>query len=500
MPVFLFGQGIIVQSTNKKDFRLFGIYKQSPEISTAINKLKITIDENPDYSGKNMFVVIKITFYDLHFASLQLRRTETYSDDLFRWTTSLPDTGNKIILCFDFEENANECVFKDFKYREEGGNVQVPELVAEYIRDQILKKENNNQQEIVKKGINAVKKAFNKTFQQQMIYNTNPLLPQKKYYKGYTYFKFDWFNFKPIENQNKLPYDLEKLYQQGENSSYTALPVYSVQRLLDNKNTVYTFFNEQYLNVGETEVSTKGETIYYEEIPFPTNADPNNIFDPVKTEILSNIHTFKEIEYIQEPKKKDRTLKYSFNETENALSQLHKIKMETGTVYAQGEVDEYTGLSVFGKKFSMNQPTWCNKFARDVTINTYIKNNAILRNTGANAMNKDFNAQKDKFSEIKNKDKTIWASYINKGYLVFFSDEKHIEVGFPDNEHDLDYHERHPDDSRYSNTSTPNNPTRTLLTIGAGGTVGYKLAKSWATNPDYKVQSFIYLEYLKFEN
>jgi hypothetical protein len=86
--------------------------------------------------------------------------------------------------------------------------------------------------------------------------------------------------------------------------------------------------------------------------------------------------------------------------------------------------------------------------------------------------------------------------YINKGYLVFFSDKGHIEVGFPDNKHYVDSRARHPDDTRYPNADTDNRVAKTtIVTIGAGSTTGYK-SDNWATKQ--ATQAFIYLEYLKF--
>jgi hypothetical protein len=503
IPAFSLGQGIIVQSTNKKDIQLFELYKKSPEINSAIGKLKEVMNKNPDYSGKDMNIVIKITFYNPDFITLKLKRTEAYSDDIFNiWSDFVSDTGNKITLSFDFEEKSNNYVFKDFKYTEEGGNEQVPELVANYIKEEILVKENNKKEEIVKKGINAVKNAFDRRFQQQMIANVAPLLPQKKYYKGYSYGGFNWFNFEVIDNQNKLPYNLETLYQKDENSNYTVLPTHSVKSLLENKNTVFTFYDGEYKNIGETEVSTKGESIYYEETNLLAASDRNKIYAPAKTEILSNIYTFKEWKYIKKGSK--ITLVYSFDDIEKALSQQHKIKVITGAVPIEGEVDEYIGLSVYGNtRFSFNQPTWCNQFAKDVTENTYLKNDVILRDATAEGMNKDFNAKTDKYAKLpQDVNGSIWTQYINKGFLVFFSTTDHIEVGFPDNIHYENHRDRHSEDIRYSDSHKIDQTKMEQLTIGAGSNVGYKLATKWATainkKGETKTQAFIYLEYLKF--
>ena len=503
ISVFSYGQEIIVQSTNIKDITLFSTYKNSLEILSAINKLKNVINNNPDYSKKNMKVVVKVTFYNTSSIIFPLKRID---DLLYIWGSNTGSNGNRITLNFLFKEesvgDSKKLEFDDFQYQEGGGGEQVPELVADYIKENILRPQNNDVEKIIKKGLNAVKNAFDRSFQQQMIDNAPPLFPQKKYYKGYAYFGFNWFNFKVNENQDKLLYDLETLYQKDENSNYVLLPNQSVKSLLDNQNKIFTLYNDQYLKMSETEVSTKGETIYYEETTLLDNSDPNKIYDSTKTVILSNVNTFNGWEYVG---KEPRTLKYSFDNNEKSLSQQHKIKVVTGTVPAEGEVDEYNGLSSFGKRFRLNQPTWCNKFARDVTKNTYFKNNAIMIDDGASRLNSNFKANPNKYKNITdiNKD-IIWEKYINKGYLVIFSTKDHIELGFPDNKQYLNNRERHPDDNRYPNVSLCNQTEKIQLTIGAGATVGYKLATEWAIkiNPTTgkKPDAFLYLEYLSFEN
>ena len=496
--VFSYGQSIIVQSTNKVHSLLLTQYKKSPEITSAIDRLKSVIYTNPDYKLMKVDVVVKVTIYNPAITILPIKSTIVYSDiddQFYVWGDD--GTGNRIVLNFLFKEifigNSRKLEFADFRYQESGDGEQIPELVANYIREYILKQQDNDVETIIKKGLNAVKNAFDRRFQQEMISNAPPLLPQKRYYKGYTYFRFRWFNLKVTENQDKLPYDLEQLYQKDETSNYVRLPDQSVQSLLDKQKTIFTLHNEKYVKVGETEVSAKGESIYFEG---DAVIDPNDIYGPTKEAILSNVHTFKGMKYIQNPKDPDakyRILVYSFDDTENALSQLHKIKVEKGLILEEEEVDEYTGLSVFGKKFSFNQPTWCNKFAKDVTNNTYLGSNSILEDTGAGAMNQKFKSDNTAYIDITKIDKNmIWNSYINKGYLVFFSNSGHIEVGFPDNEHYLNYRERHPDDTRYQNISSSNLSEKKQLTIGAGSTVGYKPAKKWAIT-EKTVKIFLYL-------
>jgi hypothetical protein len=410
--------------------------------------------------------------------------------------------GNKITLVFSFAEeasgNAKKFTFTDFKYEESGGGEQVPDVVAQYIQDQILAQQNNDVEKIIKKGLNAVKNACDRRFQNAMIGNIENLLSQKKYYKGYAYLGRSWFNLERTDNGNKLPYNLEKLYElkktdDAVSAEYVEVPVMSVKNMLANMKTL--FVNQYGLGVEQTEIKDLKETIYFESA---NNLTSNKLYTAAKDTILSDINVFEKWEYIGQGS--SRRLVYTFDPLENALSQKHKIKVIQGQIATGGEVDEINGLSNWGWRFRLNQPTWCNQFVRDLTYNIYKKNDYVVMSKSAAGLNADFKADTTKYMKLsQDVDGNMWKMYINKGYLVFFSDIGHIEVGFPDNKHYEDMCERHPDDERYPKKSS-RSQTTTQLTIGAGATVGYKLSAAWATNPKYKVLPFIYLEYLKFEN
>jgi hypothetical protein len=367
----------------------------------------------------------------------------------------------------------------------------------------------DNPNTVVYKGLNAVKNAYDRSYQQAMIDRIDDLLPQKKYYKGYCYFSTKWFNFERVNNDNKLPYNLEILYRLKQGNPYPFVYEYeelfplSVKSLITNMDTLFIkYMYVDYKNVGKTEIATLKETIYFEG---DDNLNIFQLYNNAKDTILSNIYAFVKWEYVQAGN--DRKLIYTFSSQEKALSQRYKIKIIQGTITAEGEVDEVNGLSNWGWRFRYNQPTWCNKFALDVTYNTYNKDAYILDiNDGASAMRSKFEKEKGKYIELKDKT-TIWTSYINKGYLVFFSDDGHIEVGFPDNKFHLHYRDRYEGDTRYPNDVWMTGGQTINLTIGAGGNVGYKPASRWAikekkegTKDDKQVKSYIYLDYLRFEN
>ena len=159
-------QEIIVQSTDKKDLQLLTQYKNSPEITAAINRLKAVIGASPDYGSKNMNVAVKVTFRNPVTNILNLKRDEIYSDT---WIAFPVNAGNKITLSFSFEEkhagDTKKFTFTDFNCEESGGGEQVPDVVARYIQDRILAQQNNDVEKIIQKGLNAVKNAFDRRFQ-----------------------------------------------------------------------------------------------------------------------------------------------------------------------------------------------------------------------------------------------------------------------------------------------------------------------------------------------
>jgi len=404
---------------------------------------------------------------------------------------------DKILFLFQ-RTQPGEYTFRDFAVTQRIQNTQLHEIVLEYIRDQILRPiESTNVEEIVFRGLNAIKNAYDRSFQQAMVNNARTLLTQRRFYRGFAYAAFDWFNFIAVENQNRMPYDLEVLYRR-ENSGYTPLPPFSVRRLLDNQNTTYVLRNGQRIRVGDTEVSSRGYSFYFEGANV-ANLDRNRVYQRVKTEILDNIYTFSFLEYTG--RSPNRVLHVRYDENQMALSQQHRVQVVRGRVLAGEEINKFNGMSFYGH-LNYSQPTWCNTFARHLTRNTYLRNEFILENVVAERMNARFRENPHKFRDITHLgEDVIWESFINRGYLVLFSTTGHIEVGFPDGVHHLDWRRRHIDDMRYPDAPYLRDRGRTSrLTVGAGVNVGYMSASDWATNSSSGAQAFLYLYYLGREH
>lgn len=491
MPFLARGQELVVQSNNAVDLEQYEPLIKTTNINQLITKLGNVVSSSPDYNSPITIQVTLLDPYTLGGFKLKTPHINSinYTDI---WENTYADEDR---IMFLFEKNDNRYVFKDFVITQKIEDGQIPEIVRNYIQEEILEKQTNIT-EIVSKGINAVKNAYDRSFQNAMINKINNLLTQKKYYKGYAYFSTNWFNFERIKNNNELPYDLEKLYElkhrEGASMEYVEAPVQSVNSLLANMNNL--FVCSHCSSISQTEIATLRESIYFEDSDLLANTDPFGLYSQGKDSILSDIYAFEEWEYVKQGG--SRKLEYTFEPEEKALSQKYKIKVIQGQIPAEGEVDEINGFSNWGYRFQYNQPTWCNQFARDLTQNTYKKNDYILASKSAAGLNADFNSETTIYKKLPDdNDASTWKSYINKGYLVLFSDNGHIEIGFPDNTHYQNQRKRHPEDTRYPNSSDvyPNNKTK--LTIGAGSTVGYKLS-DWAAS----AQIFIYLEHLHFEN
>ncbi|MDR1197952.1 MAG: hypothetical protein LBK94_02915 [Prevotellaceae bacterium] len=67
------------------------------------------------------------------------------------------------------EKQNSQYVFKEFVVTQSIEDGQLPDIVRNYIQEQILEKQNNNIAAVVHKGINVVKNAYDRSFQNAMI-------------------------------------------------------------------------------------------------------------------------------------------------------------------------------------------------------------------------------------------------------------------------------------------------------------------------------------------
>jgi len=487
ISVFSYGQEIIVQSTNKNDITLFSTYKNSPEIASAINKLKTVINANPDYSGKNVKVVVKVTFYNSKNNILPLNRIDVYSDDLFYiWDSNTSNAGNRITLNFLFTEESigdnKNLKFDGFQYQEDGGGEQVPELVADYIKENILRPQNNDVEKIIKKGINAVKNAFDRNFQQRMITRVQPMLNCRCYFKGYScittysyYFQNETINREVNIDTLNTSSDTISLFD------YTRTGLSSLDQVLQ-----YT------VNTGKNQV---------------------RVFSFVDT--LKNSKNILTIDYSQYGQvmpllQNGATVPVSYNTLylliKDTIKGATRTELENGTDNPQ--LTALTNIIVWGEPSWKNSyPTWCNVFAQYLSRYIYgIVAGDFLVPYGqwgksANDLFDYFNGSPDYIELPKNKSDEIWTKYINRGYPVYFSKKEngksgHIETGFPETPRV---------DGKYNKQKFDNSPNAGGLlgskqfVVGAGGTVGFKSYDEYDWLKNKETKAFLSLKYLETE-
>ena len=537
ISVFSYGQGIIVESTNKDDFSLFAQYKSSPEITSAINKLKAIINANPNYAEKNMSVVVKVIFYDPAINILKLQQVDIYSD-LYIWGANTNNTGNQIVLNFIFTEelsgSSKKITFTKFQYQESGNNEQIPELVENYIQEKILKQQHQDVEIIVKKGLNAVKNAFDRRFMNKMPEIAENMMREKKYYKGYSYATYPYYGFQSEQNLSPLGYDFCDFYIKKTDEEFIEL-LYDEENI-SVKNTVVAsilsgkrflnpliepsliYYDEEKFHIKDN----KGNFVKYASTGFPktgyivvNNTTKSDI--PVKAQndidfIIKNPLAFSHWDSQKVNAKWSRVS--IFRENTFYCDQSYFVKLTVG-VFESGElVYTWNGIASWAH-FAEGQATWCNQFARDLSAQmylSYLKNKngfEVLRNTGSDGMYDDFNNNRNKYVDITdfNKEKEnmnyekpnqLWSIFVDKGYLVFYSYPGHIETCFPNNlktNSNKYSRTRHIEDIRYNNVSNTSAPYLNKF-VGAGSSVGYKKqTDEWIK----KAKAFLYLEYLGLE-
>jgi len=541
ISVFLYGQEIVVQSTNRDDYTLLTQYKNSPEVIEAISKLKTVINANPDYKGKNMKVIVKVTFYNPKNNILPLNRVDVYSDNFYIWGGNTNGISNRIILNFLFKEessgNSKKLEFDDFQYQESGGDEQVPELVADYIKDNILRAQNNDVEKIIKKGLNAVKNAFDRSFQDELIKFAPKMLLCRYYYKEYscrfedTY--SDYFQNATTNRTAELQQSVVYLNQDGQyddvflnNWKTTRANVFDAllgHELWTNNITppsdmLYVIENNNYKQFSTLNLIFNTENLFdYSQTGLST-------FDKIQTE-------FKFIETLKNSKNvmtmdldNSRQLKLQL-ETGNSIpvsvNTLYKLikdvihgPKETNLINAEDNdnVNHISKEQIWGHQVWTSYQTWCNVFAQYLSRHVYgMMNGDFLvpsrkGNMNANALYDYFDKSSD-FIDLNKEGYTsdkIWIKLINKGYPVYFAWKNpnpnksgHIETGFPPNNR-VSISNKRFFDGESSQTRLLNSGD-TKYMVGAGGTVGFKSFEGYFKDFTNKATPFLTLQYLKNE-
>jgi hypothetical protein len=517
--ISLKGQEIIVQSNNAADLKQYESLAKATNIKTLKAKLENVVANNPDY--RNTKIIIQITFFDpAVLGGLKLKTPHGHSADYIDIWKNTYIADDRMMLFF--EKQGGKYIFKDFVVTDAILEGQIPDIVKNYITEQILKPEKEISK-LVYKGINAVKNAYDRRFMNKMIDNVDKLIAEKKYYKGYTYTVYEYYLLENEPNTNILPYNFCDIYAQVPNgkivsihsqfSSYRTLP-----NILSSKyNFVYNDTLNQYVPyipiLDDIYVkNNQGSFIKY-TITGYTKEHYVYAENGAKFVFNSQSHVNKIIEtpYVYmgwERKKINNTWTQDliFDSTRYYCDQQYRVVYRKGMFNAEEQIDTKRGVSRW-PNFEYGQPTWCNQFARDLSKEMY--GTYIIGSLSANNLFDTLSTSKD-FASLqtikskKNGEDKIWQNYIDRGFLVFYLKKNsgssgHIETCFPNGiSNDKIYQKRHSDDTRYPEENIPvSTSSYTNLFIGAGSSVGYKYSPEWRNKID--TTPFLYLGFLKLE-
>jgi hypothetical protein len=532
MSARLNGQEIIVQSNNATDLKHYEKLIKASNINTLKGKLENVIKNNPDYSATE--ITIQVTFFDpAALGGMKLKSSHSLSSNYINvWKTTYL---NENRIMFFFEKQNNLYAFKDFVVTQNIEDGQIPDLVINYIKEQILHPENNDAAKIIYKGLNAVKNAYDRRFQQKLIGRSPVMLFCRYYYKGYTCISTDSYYFQntTVNRPDNLKQTVLYLHPGVYNNVYlqkwnsyraTVFDVLlghdlsvafendvlppnniSIEQLYINEGGVYNHLKSLNINFDTKDLFNYSATHYnsYED------ALASNNFP-----YLEELKNSKEILVIDlSGKKKVAPLMTDNSMVPVAHSTLYNLRHDkiegantsdliNGTDNPQA--DEITPEQVWGHPFWTKLQTWCNVYAQYLSRYVYgvIDGDFLVPSKGgnmnANSLFDHFNGSPH-YKELP-KNEEIWTKYINKGYPVYFSQKKdggsgHIETGFPEILSGSKYNKQ-----KFSDVENRN---RLLgydkFVIGAGSIVGFKSYDEYKWIRNTETKAFLALQYLANE-
>jgi len=538
LSVMVYGQTLIVQSNNADDLKQYQSFAEKTNINSMQKKLENIVKSNPDYS--NSKIKIQIIFFDpLALGGLKLKSNHTHSSDYVNvWKTTYADEDR---ILFFFEKQNGKYQLKDFVVSQNIENGQIPDIVTTYIKKEILMPKKDDHEDVVYKGLNAIKNAYDRRFQQKLIEHAPKMLECRYYYKWYTCIETYscYFQNSTTQRTQDLNSTLMYLDSQGK---------YQDVYLKNWNNVRATIFNilighELIMNTGSIDQSrlfimdgTSYKNIDYLGFSF----DTKDLFDYSLTEFtsfesVSQQAEFKFVETLKNSKnimtmdlgKRQQLKPLLENGKTIPVSHTTSYKLVKETIHGptitnlynaedNAQVTMITDEHIWGHPFWTGFQTWCNVYAQYLSRHIYGKHVAfgdgddflVPSKGGTMSANKlfDFFDKSPHYIDLKEEGYTsdeIWVKLINKGYSVYFSRKNpnpnksgHIETGFP---------ETPQVDGKY-NRQKFENPQNTggalgsdKFAVGAGSTVGFKSYDQydWIKYKDTK--AFLALKYLEIE-
>jgi hypothetical protein len=517
------------------------------ETRQRVAGLLVKLGEVLDHPDISTSLPIDVVFlHPDYLGSLQFKENVKHNaqQNFVQWWNSQYD--NSLRLLFFFEKVGTQYQFKVFEATPAVRDMQLPDLVYNYINEQIIAPHTNEPKEAVYWGLNAVKNAFDRRFMENLVTIAPTMLEFKYYYKGYAYSGHHYY-YAEYEDYSRHGQNIAKeLFFLHEGVYY---PVY-LDEVLDRRAVVFDKFFEHpiYASLGNGNIILISETnlnsLYVQsQAGYTPFSEFNITFN--RQDMLhfagASFHSFSELpagelkNYVTSliNSRKVKEVKPNSSdfmndvETEELLYVNKRYAIHTGTtrqtVRSQlGTPQEATpitpkiGWSIslrWREVFHFAQPTWCNMFASDLSNLIYGKVGSDYPvpygNSGklASEIYDHFVAGVDYIEFSRNLDygqggisNFIWTNYVNKGLPVYFSSRGnpgHIETAFPSGYINNGTNRKYFDDENCGSTLV--NAGSNYLVVGAGGRVGFKSYERYAWLRNDATKIFLYLGYLKKE-
>jgi hypothetical protein len=546
LTFFIFSNSLILFGQNES-FLVHFNNADDRELKKAVIEKSIKIDDFVKIASQtnNGDIKIQIIFYDQKAQGvLDVNAPVTPEDFAKKWMEKYDPADKRILFLFS---KSADYSFHSIYVTSNLIEKQLPQLVVNFINEQIIKKETSIERAI-SEGINAFKNAFDQRFKERLIENAPILTEDNKYYKGYSCIDFNYFYFKKVENPKQQNNGCSNLFFQDFPNFNVVVPNKppSINIDPDRQSVLMDYFAGKPLAYKPNAMSgqkidilvtdqNNNNLVYFDNVKGYQNAKLSNYtydyFDFSKPEttytdlndnkIPASMRTYlnkiywNNYQFKEWKKEGTKPSVFLFEESQKACEGTHQVRVFNGQVKAKiDQADEWQCLSMYGdREFRLAQPTWCNVFARELS-NKVFGHGAFSAGLCGDILRNDFQAKKDLYVAIPEiageadnlaMPKAIW-NLVNKGYPVYFIDDGHIETGFPDKYASTSYRYRYESDNRYDpgknqsefdqNELIERDYQDEFIVVGSGKSVGFK--DDWENYKWLKKASkYVYLGYLK---
>lgn len=520
------------------------------ETRQRVADLLVKLGEVLDHPDISTSLPIDVVFlHPDYLGSLQFKDNAKHNaqQNFVQWWNSQYD--NSLRLLFFFEKVGSQYQFKVFEATPAVRDMQLPDLVYNYINEQIIAPHTNEPKEAVYWGLNAVKNAFDRRFMERLVEWGPRLLEFSYYYKGYSYIThpYYYFEYETTSRTGSISHPLSyyhegnyyPVYFQGKPTQRALVFDHIIGHPLttslgSNNNLSISSTNSQNLYTNPSEQSytllssinlnfQKENILNFEGTPYSNyDALPNGGLKTL-AQYLVNSQRINTIE--PNPSNQNRMhinegdiirSNGSYRIYAGSINGFERNLSKIGTPVKVDSISPKMGWSVnWWNGFSFSQPTWCNVFAMDLSYKVFglVDGDSPVPygdgNNNANKLNEIFKGKEIDFINITSLrveyHQNIWGQFINKGFPVYFSSlgllnsdgsrrSGHIETAFPSNI------SGNKSNKTYFNSLPGSNvlkPSSEHLSIGAGTYTGFKSYNEFSFLNTPSSDIFVYLGYLR---